>query len=187
MTSQQDRFAKYPREMRSSTQRPSVVYTRLPDHYALVYQQHTEAPSSEGVITTMHEDGGKIEVFRAEAEDERKRAPSLGEIRPVYALEPGGTLAVPTGQVFIRFKEGIQVKERLREIQQAGYDIAQTPGYAPHAAWLRAGSREIADALAGIQALEKIADIENVEPQMLMQRANRSMRGGGKGGPIDAL
>jgi hypothetical protein len=171
MTPQQDRFVKYPHEFRRSTQRPSIVYTRLPDHYAVVYQQDTEAPSSEGVITTMNEDGGKIEVFRAE--DERKRTPSLGEIRPVYALEPGGTLAVPTGQVFIRFKEGVPVKERLREIQQADYEIAQTLEYAPHAAWLRARSGEIADALAGIQALEAIADVENVEPQMLMQRANR--------------
>jgi hypothetical protein len=172
MTSQQDRFAKYPREMRSSSQRPSIVYTRLPDHYA-VRRDHTEAPPSEGIITTISEDGGKIEVFREEAANERKRAASRGEVRPVYALQPGGTPAVPTGQVFIRFIEGIPVKERVREIQQAGYEIAQSLEYAPHAAWLRARSGEIADALAGIQALEKIADVENVEPQMLMQRANR--------------
>jgi len=129
-------------------------------------------PPSEDAITTLSEGGGVIEVFRRAA-GERQPEAALGEVGPVYALQPGGTVAVPTGRVFIRFKEHVSVEDRLREIEQAGYEVAQRIGYAPHAAWLQARSNEIADALTGIPVLEKIADVENVEPQMLMQRANR--------------
>lgn len=152
-------------------QRPFVVYTPLPDHYA-VHRQGLDMPPSEDAVTVMSEDGRTIEVFRGEV-GERKRAASPGEVGPVYTLQPGGTPAVPTGRVFIRFKEGVLAEERLREIEQAGYEIAQLIEYAPHAAWLRPRSGEIVDALTGIQALEKITDVDNVEPQILMPRASR--------------
>lgn len=125
----------------------------------------------------MREDEALIEVFQGQV-DERKRAVSPGKIGPVYFLHSGGTLAVPTGRVFIRFQEGVRAEEHRQEIEQAGYDIAQSPVYAPHAAWLRARSGEIADALTGIPTLEKIANVENIEPQMLMQRATRSTTAG---------
>lgn len=169
--SQNNDFAKFPHEIRSSTQQPSVVYTRLPGHYAL-HRQRADAPPPEDVVTTLSEGEDKVEVFRGEAGG-RKHPAAPSEVRPVYSLQPGGTPAVPTGQVFIRLKEGVAVGERLREIEQAGYGIAQNLEYAPHAAWLRARSGEISDALTGIPDLEKIADVENVEPQMLMQRASR--------------
>ena len=120
----------------------------------------------------MSEGEDNIEVFRVEA-DERKQVASPNKVGPVYALQPGGAPAVPTGRVFIRFKEGVAVKDRLQEIEQAGYEIAQSIEYAPHAAWLRARSGEIADALTNFQTLERITDVENVEPQMLMQRTKR--------------
>ncbi|MCI0390702.1 MAG: hypothetical protein MOB07_18300 [Acidobacteria bacterium] len=172
MASQQDSFSKYPREVRSSTQRPTTVYTLLPDQYAVHRQGSRETLPSEGATTVMSEGETTIEVFRGDA-NERRQGASPGAVGPVYALQPGGTPAIPTGRVFIRFKEGVAVEERIREIEQAGYEIAQTIEYAPHASWLRARSNEIADALAGIRALEKIADVENVEPQMLMRRASR--------------
>ena len=171
MASPQDSSPKYPREVRSSTRLPATVYTRLPGHYAL-HRQHPGIPPSDDAVTAISEGGGLIEVFRGEAAD-RKPPVLPAKIGPVYAAQPGGTPAVPTGRVFIRFKEGVPVEERLQEIEQAGFEIAQTIEYAPHAAWLQARSGEIADALTGIEALEKIADVENVEPQMLMQRTNR--------------
>lgn len=169
MDSEQDSLSKYPREIRSSTQRPSTVYTRLPDHYA-VHRARPDKTPSKGTVTAMTEGTGVIEVFRGEAA-ERQRAASSGEIGPVYALQPGGTPVVPTGRVFIRFKDNVPVGERLREIELAGYEIAQKIDYAPHAAWLQVRSGKIADSLKGIPSLEKITDVENVEPQMLMQRA----------------
>lgn len=161
MAPQKDDFSDYPREVRGGTQKPSAVYTRLADHYAV---RRGGAAAGEG-------DEG-VEVIRAAA-DEREGAAAGEEPRPVYALQPGGAKAVPTGRVFIRFEEGVTVGERRREIEQAGYEVAQALDYAPQAAWLRARSGRIADALKGVEALEKIAGVENVEPQMLMPRAYR--------------
>ncbi|HEV3468494.1 MAG TPA: hypothetical protein VG148_04180 [Pyrinomonadaceae bacterium] len=161
MAPQEDDFSEYPREVRSGTQKPSAVYTRLADHYAV---RRGGTAAGEG--------DEEFEVFRAGA-GERGGEAARGQARPVYALRPGGAQAVPTGRVFIRFGEGVAVGERRREIEQAGYEIAQALDYAPHAAWLRARSGRIADALKGVEALGKIAGVENVEPQMLMPRAYR--------------
>ena len=169
MASEKNPLSKFPHEVRSSTQQPSLVYTRLLDHYAVHRLQADRPPSADAVIAFI-EGEELIEVFREKA-DERQDPP--GKIGPVYTLQPRGTPAVPTGRVFIRFKEGLPVEARLQEIERAGYEIAQRLEYAPHAAWLRARSGEIADALTRIPALEQIADVENVEPQMLMQRENR--------------
>lgn len=172
MASQQHRSPAYPPEVRSSTQQSSVIYTRLAEHYAL-HRQPSDMPLSEDAVTVMSADETLIEVFQGKA-DKRKRTGSSGKVGPVYTLGPGGTLAVPTGRVFIRFQEGIAVATRRQEIEQAGYEIAQSITYAPHAAWLQACSGEIADALTDIPTLEKIAGVDNVEPQMLMHRASRS-------------
>ncbi len=96
-----------------------------------------------------------------------------GKLSPVYTLHPGGSMAVPTGQVFIRFADGVNVEERREEIETAGYKIAQKLDYAPNAAWLRASSGSIAEALSGIDKLQKLKDVENVEPQMLMHAPRR--------------
>ncbi|HAZ43592.1 MAG TPA: hypothetical protein DDW76_16925, partial [Cyanobacteria bacterium UBA11369] len=68
--------------------------------------------------------------------------------------------------VFIRFAEKVDVESHREAIEQAGYQIAQTLSYAPHAAWVRAQSGKISDALTGISKLEAIPNVENVEPQM---------------------
>jgi hypothetical protein len=170
MTSQQDEFSKYPQEVRSSTQRSSLIYTRLPDHYAV--QREVGGPPSAGAFLTINEGAGQVVVIESQpafATDTDLREGG----RPVYKLEPGGGLALPTGQVFIRFKEGVKVEDHAEKIRSAGYEIAQGVSYAPHAAWLRPSSGDVADGLAKIPALEKIADVENVEPQMLQPRANR--------------
>ena len=65
------------------------------------------------------------------------------------------------------------LEERRAEIEAAGYEMAQALDYAPHAAWVRARSGRIADALNGLRRLEAIPDVENVEPQMLTPRAAR--------------
>ncbi|MFY9269125.1 MAG: hypothetical protein WAO55_05170 [Candidatus Manganitrophaceae bacterium] len=169
MASKKNPLPKFPREVRSRTQRPVTVYTRLPDHYAVHGLRRDRSPA-ENPVLAMGEGEDRIEIFRGEAE-KQNNAP--GKIGPVYTLPPGGAPAVPTGRIFIRFKEKIPVEQRLQEIEQAGYEIVQRLEYAPHAAWLQARSGEIADALTDISALERIADVENVEPQMVLQRANR--------------
>ncbi|NJR61239.1 MAG: hypothetical protein HC769_21845 [Cyanobacteria bacterium CRU_2_1] len=92
---------------------------------------------------------------------------------PVYSLRSGDSFMVPTGLVFVRFAEGVPAESHQDAIEQAGYKINEIPPYAPHAAWVYAQSGEIADALSQLSKLEAIPDVENVEPQMLMQRSHR--------------
>lgn len=88
----------------------------------------------------------------------------------VYTTQPGGSHATPTGRIFIRFADGLDVADRAAEIEAAGYKIAETLAYATNAAWLTERSGSIGRALAGIKKLESIRDVENVEPQMLTKR-----------------
>jgi len=115
---------------------------------------------------------GAIAVFRGEL-DEAGMTVQSGALSAVYGLQPSGLLAVPTGRVFVRFAEGVKAESRRQEINRAGYELIESLSYAPHAAWLRARSGDIADALAGIPRLEQLPDVENVEPQMLMESVPR--------------
>lgn len=158
-------FSEYPNQVRAGTQRAGVRFVRKPGYYAEHGRQHdTPARGAEMVL-----DDGGIAVFQGEpATDEKRTSPPV-TLSPIYELQPGGSPAVPTGLIFIRLREGVDVASRTQEIEQTGYEIAQKVPHASNAAWLRATSASIADALAGIPRLEGLPDIENVEPQMLME------------------
>ena len=102
------------------------------------------------------------------AEDDASGDDTAGEA--IYRIHPGGSTAKPTGRVFIRFADAVNISERAGEIEKAGYEIAEKIAYAPNAGWLTERSGSVAKALAGIEKLESIKDVENVEPQMLMKR-----------------
>ena len=74
---------------------------------------------------------------------------------------------MPTGRVFVRLGEGEDVRARTSELEAAGFEIEEVPGYAPHAAWLRPRSRRIADALAGVEPLRAVPGVEHVEPELI--------------------
>ncbi len=95
------------------------------------------------------------------------------EGRAVYRSVPGGSLADPTGRIFIRFANGVDVADRESDIEKAGYKIAEKIDYAENAAWLVERSGSIGRSLSGIEKLERIKDVDNVEPQMLMKRASK--------------
>ncbi len=93
--------------------------------------------------------------------------------RPVYRSEPAGKLALPTGRVFLRCDEGDTAALHGDRFAGAGFVIDAVPGWAPHAAWLRAASGEPADALAGLEALRRLPGVAHVEPELLSARAPR--------------
>ncbi len=168
---QKDYFSEYPEQIRvgGDTQgglrlRTAVSYTRKPGYYAIHYNQPKTLVT--GAILQLND--GKIAVFPGEPNQSEQ-----GTLSPIYTLQPNGSLAVPTGLVFIRFAEGVDVKSQREVINRAGYEIAQKLLYAPHTAWLRAQSGNIADAIARIPQLEAIPKVENIEPQMLMERGLR--------------
>jgi hypothetical protein len=168
MSPSSDPFAGFPQQVRFGTERPSTLYARLPGFYA-VHNRQPGTPAKEAVH--LYNDGA-IAVYKGTPEN-KEGEPSAGHLSPVYGLQPSGQMAIPTGLVFIRFKEGVTVESRRKEIEQEGYEIKESLSYAPNAGWLRTRSGEIADALKNIPALEKLPGVQNVEPQMLMASARR--------------
>jgi hypothetical protein len=172
MSAAKDVFIDYPQEFSAGAGSNSSVYTRLPGFYA-IHGWRSDAPGAVPVQTL---EDGAIAIMQGEPDPSDVAAAASYKLTPVYTLKSGGaagSMAVPTGRVFIRFADGVNVGDRTAEINQAGYKVDQKLDYAPHAAWLRASSGSIADALNSIQELQKIADVENVEPQMLMQASYR--------------
>ncbi|MBN3910132.1 MAG: hypothetical protein HWQ35_27395 [Nostoc sp. NMS1] len=169
---QNDYFSEYPEQIRVGSDRTAVSYTRKSGYYAIHYnnQPKTVAPGAilqlnDGAMSTT---GYTYAIFPGEPNQSEQ-----GKLSPVYTIEPNGSLAVPTGLVFIRFAEGVDVESQREAINRAGYEVVQILDYAPHAAWLRAQSGNIVDAIAKIPQLEAIPKVENIEPQMLMERSLR--------------
>ncbi|MCT0208673.1 hypothetical protein [Synechococcus sp. CS-1332] len=94
-------------------------------------------------------------------------------ISPVYAQAGSDELAVPTGVLFLRVRQGERAKDHRAALEQAGCRIASLPDHAPEAAWLRASSGRIADALGCLDRLRDLPGVESIEPQLLRRRAHR--------------
>jgi hypothetical protein len=155
----------YPQQVRFSTERSDVHYERS-TAYALHYSQPDSAPPE----ALMSMEDGTIAIFPQDSQPV-SRSPDA-TLTPVYTLEPGNVMAVPTGLVLVRFQKGTIAADHHADLQEAGYAIESSPPYAPHTAWLRS-SGSIADALSGIPRLEAIPGVENVEPQMIVERRFR--------------
>lgn len=92
---------------------------------------------------------------------------------PVYGAGPNSLPRVPTARVFIRFAESTSADARRPDLERAGYTIIEIPDYAPHAAWVKAASDSVRDALAGLSGLVALPGARTVEPQLLGVRALR--------------
>ena len=164
----QDHFPLFPDSVPASTERPSSTYSRVPGWFAV----HGAPPPSLTLPVAFTLNEGAISVCRGEPPDPRALPPSL-LITPVYSLRPGGRPAVPTGRVFIRFAEHIRADSRREALAQAGYRIVDLPAYAPQAAWVESAEDGVAASLAGLARLQTLAEIVNVEPEMLTPRIPR--------------
>ena len=161
-------FPKAPREIHAGAEHSRAHYVRKPDYYAIHGQPHGVAATGAAALL----DDGAIAVFRG-APNTATASAAKGRLGPVYALQPGDLLAVPTGLIFVRFPVGTDAASREKQIAQAGFELVEIPSYAPQAAWVRARTGEIADSLANLTALEQLPGVENIEPQMLMERHAR--------------
>jgi hypothetical protein len=151
---------RFPARVRHSTEHPELDYELLAGYFAL----HDPGPGA-GVMaeTTLNE--GRIAILKG-APSDSPLAAAAEAVTPVYHLAPDGDVAVPTGLVLVRFAEHVRAGERAVQFAELGYRIARTLDYAPHALWLTAVDGDIAAALEGIQQLEALEDVVNVEPQM---------------------
>lgn len=84
---------------------------------------------------------------------------------PVYSMEPGGGLFVPTGTVWIRFVAGDSAVDHATDLEKIGFRIERGPKYAPNGAFIRAA--DLASALSGLASLRMLDGVEHVEAQML--------------------
>jgi hypothetical protein len=183
--SNDDIFQDYPQQLPAGMEPNAPVYKRLSGFYAV----HGWRADRSGVEPVQTLEDGAIAILKgqpdptaaaadpsAAATDVTKASTAQRKLSPVYSQQSSGapgSMAVPTGRVFIRFADAIKVADREAQIRNARYELDQKLDYAPNAAWLRARSGNIADALNGIASLRKIADVKNVEPQLLMQVSYR--------------
>ena len=93
-----------------------------------------------------------------------------GETTPLYGTSPSASPQVPTGLVSIRFAEDMRAEDQRDRLAAAGYEIVRVPGYAPHAAWVKAASGSIRDSLEGLERLLALPGVQAVEPELLGER-----------------
>jgi hypothetical protein len=130
---------------------------------------HAAAAVAADTSALLRLEEGRIAVYEGDVPAARPR----GALTPVYSLDPRGRLAVPTGRIFLRLRDSARMVERRAAIESAGYRVDEIPAYAPQAAWLTSRTGDIADALGRLGLLEALADVENVEPQMLLEASRR--------------
>lgn len=158
------RLSKFPEKIVVSEDSRDVSYLKSDDYYAVFNPEDGEGLTK----VSFYLEDGRIAVVQGKPTGEVQ--PSLGA---VYTLGTDGPLAVPTGRVFIRFKEGDNAATHQGDIEKAGYTIEEIPVYAPHAAWLQTKNGDKALALQSISKLRALEDVEHVEPQVLMQQVSR--------------
>ncbi len=156
-------FAGFPQRIAAGAPN-ALVYEQKPGYFA----RHGEPLGEEEAEVVFEPE--QITIVRGAPATPLAPGQALS---PVYAPLGGDSLAVPTGQVFLRFRAGETVAAHREALQQAGFTITRELDYAPEGAWICASSGSIAEALSGLSALRSIDGVESVEPQLLMQRAWR--------------
>jgi hypothetical protein len=88
-----------------------------------------------------------------------------GDVVAVYR-SPSGELVAPTGGLFVRLAEGARADERRAELAALGLAIVKVPSYAPHSAYVRAKSGDIAEALGLVGKVAALPAVAGVEVEM---------------------
>ena len=89
---------------------------------------------------------------------------------PVYRPEASGPLAVATGRVFVRFDPALSPEDCEAAIARAGFEVVESPSWAPEAAWVCDPERRVARALAALPRLCSLPGVSTVEPELLRAR-----------------
>lgn len=117
--------------------------------------------------------GGEPEVsLHQGAPASQSMSPDI-EVTPAYAVTREAPPLAPTGLVFVRFDVGTDARSQASALAAAGFAIADVPEYAPHAAWVRAASGSVRDALLGLERLLALPELRAVEPQLVGERRSR--------------
>jgi hypothetical protein len=158
-----ENFSEFPEAFPAASNKAKQEYRRSDTHFAV----HGRKPSPDATMTLRAE---RIAVYPL---GRLSDFPDAVQRTPVYALQPGGRLAVPTGRVFVRLAPDQRFQDHAESFRKAGYDVIEAVPYAPNAGWLRSAGSSIAGALTGLPALTRIRGVENVEPEMLAEAARK--------------
>ena len=158
-------LASAPRRIRVKSAQGETRY-RLAEELIAIHG----AARSRSAIVAFEGDGIVVEALAS-----RRRFTEMGKaLGPVYRQQPAGTVAVPTGRVFVRFAEGERAEDHRAELAASGYQLEHVPSYSPGAAWTRHVSGSVTAALRELDQLGRIPAVEHVEPQFLSQPGLRS-------------
>lgn len=113
------------------------------------------------------DDGARFVLCRL---DEGARRAGAGAIA-IYTDQATHRVVVPTGRVFVRFRDGMDAAAQGAAFARAGYRLVRALDYAANAAWVEALDGDAASALGGLARLAALEGVENVEPQLLEARA----------------
>ncbi len=152
-----------PEQLRLGAPGRDVGFVLRKDLVAL-HGPRTAADATRSVLSLP---GAGIEVVAA-----GDVAPGDPRLRgPVYAQEPAGNLAVPTGRVFVRFGAGGRPTDWVARLQQQGFAPVQSHPDAPGTAWVAPIGGRIEAGLEGLGQLAALTGVEGAEPELL--RASR--------------
>ena len=158
----------FPDSLLASREKPSLRYRLVKSHVAIHGQKHPV----DATDATLHFAAENIVVHPSAKLAKLAIAPS-DSVSAVYELSDGGSLAVPTGWIYLRLASPMKLEDKAAELRAAGYRIVRTLPYAPNAGWVTVITGGIASSLNGIGKLDAIPGIEDVAPQMLSKAARR--------------
>lgn len=152
----------YPKRVSVGTDKAAAYELRADLHSV----RHAAGASQDEAVAVIPDGKAAFAVYKGTPSHDR----GIEDVGPVYSAGPDGPIAVPTGRVFVRFANGVRADERKKEFEKAGFEIDKTLSYAPNAIWLRPASGGVHRALPALASLNKLPDVEHVEPQLLLER-----------------
>lgn len=93
---------------------------------------------------------------------------------PIYRADGATHDSIATGILFVQFGSEVKPDARRDALEAAGFEIVRTPGYAPHAAFVRGRGQSAGESLHQIERLRALPGVESVEPELLRKRALRT-------------
>ena len=140
------------------------------DRRLLAYPEALPAPASYGGGSYRRDDA-HVALPGTATDPER----GIPRIVPIDRAEgaavacyrsPSGELVAPTGVLLVRFREGTLAEDRRDALLALGLAIVRVPSFAPHTAYVRARSGDVAEGLRRIAEIASIPSFEGIEVQM---------------------
>jgi hypothetical protein len=157
--------AENPKQLVVGSDRPAV-FDEQPELFAV---RNADTGTTNAVAVVQDTADERFLVYK----DGPPGSPAAAARLPVYSVGVDGPLAVATGRVLVRLDPGAKAAEHADAFRAAGFEIDRLLSYAPHCAWLRPRDGDAGEALRSLDALAHVPGVVHVEPQMLLERAEK--------------